>query len=195
MANEYLIPKVVKSEYALNHPYGKAKIDTLLIGDELSEYVFWSGNSFSVVLPITVDGILYLSQYKHGAGEVVKEFPAGGIDSGETPSDAAKRELFEETGYVADYIEQVASLWVSAGKSDTRAELFVAMCVDGRNLQWKPEPGVKVHVVTVTEFLGEVLLFSDLSSTTLASLGRDWINRKVNDVNFAMRNILSSWCQ
>ncbi len=39
------------------------------------------------------------SQYRHGTQKTSLEFPAGIIDSGETPIDAAKRELQEECAY------------------------------------------------------------------------------------------------
>ena len=38
-------------------------------------------------------------QYRHGTGKIALEFPAGIIDKGETPEDAAIRELQEECGY------------------------------------------------------------------------------------------------
>ncbi|MBA3685952.1 MAG: NUDIX hydrolase [Planctomycetes bacterium] len=48
------------------------------------------------------DGRLVLiEQYRHGAGRVFYELPAGDIDAGETPAAAAVRELAEESGYRA----------------------------------------------------------------------------------------------
>ena len=41
-------------------------------------------------------------QYRHGTGKIALEFPAGIIDKGETPKEAAIRELQEECGYVLD---------------------------------------------------------------------------------------------
>ena len=41
-------------------------------------------------------------QYRHGTGKIALEFPAGIIDKGETPEEAAIRELQEECGYCLD---------------------------------------------------------------------------------------------
>jgi 8-oxo-dGTP pyrophosphatase MutT (NUDIX family) len=41
-------------------------------------------------------------QYRHGTGKIALEFPAGIIDKGETPEQAALRELQEECGYRID---------------------------------------------------------------------------------------------
>jgi ADP-ribose pyrophosphatase len=56
------------------------------------------------VIPLLDDAgerLLMVRQYRHGAGLVTTEFPAGLVETGEDPSAAAARELEEETGYRA----------------------------------------------------------------------------------------------
>lgn len=59
------------------------------------------------VIAITKDSeFLIEEQYRHGIGCVCFELCAGVVEDGETPLDAAKRELLEETGYVSnDWID------------------------------------------------------------------------------------------
>lgn len=58
---------------------------------------------FAIVVPLTADGATVLVRsYKHGVREVALSFPAGFIEDGEPPLEAAKRELREEAGYEAD---------------------------------------------------------------------------------------------
>src|SRR3954470_14178294 len=55
-----------------------------------------------VVVPVLDDGRLVLERiYRHPYRDFLLEFPAGGIEPGEDPLHTAKRELAEETGYVA----------------------------------------------------------------------------------------------
>jgi ADP-ribose pyrophosphatase len=55
-----------------------------------------------MVVPILDDGRLVMErQHRHPMGRVMLEFPAGKLDAGESPFTCARRELMEETGYVA----------------------------------------------------------------------------------------------
>ena len=47
-----------------------------------------------------IPSFLMVRQYRHGSDSVTIEFPAGTVDPGESPKDAAMRELLEETGCV-----------------------------------------------------------------------------------------------
>ena len=54
---------------------------------------------YSVIFAQTGDGMVAVErQYKHGLGWVSLTLPAGAIEKGEEPLDAAKRELLEERG-------------------------------------------------------------------------------------------------
>ena len=54
------------------------------------------------VIPLTAkDEVVMIEQYRHGSEEITLEIPGGMVDAGETPVEAAAREMLEETGYTA----------------------------------------------------------------------------------------------
>ncbi len=58
--------------------------------------------------------------------KTIYEFPAGYIDEGETPLEAAKRELEEETGFKAGRIKKLFKGYVSPGRSKQIVNFFLA---------------------------------------------------------------------
>ena len=63
-----------------------------------------------VVLPLDQSGrALLVRQYRYPIGQDLLEAPAGGIDSGEAPEQAAQRELQEEIGYRAGCLGAVSA--------------------------------------------------------------------------------------
>lgn len=81
----------------------------------------------SVILPVTGDGqIWFVRQTRYAIDRELFELPAGLVDPGETPLETARRELREEVGLVPGSIEEIASLFPSAGYSNEEVHVFHA---------------------------------------------------------------------
>lgn len=86
--------------------------------------------------------VLMIRQYRHPAGHLLWEIPAGLRDlPGEEPRVTAERELLEETGYRASDWHVLADIFSSPGMSDERVLVFLA-----RDLTWVPEAERDGHV-------------------------------------------------
>ncbi|WP_244529307.1 NUDIX hydrolase [Rhizobium sp. NFR03] len=81
-----------------------------------------------VVVAITPDRQMVLvRQYRHGAGKVLLEAPAGSIEpSDEDPEAAARRELLEETGYRCEQMEWLSSLYPNPSMQTNKVHAFLA---------------------------------------------------------------------
>lgn len=87
-------------------------------------------HAHAVAILVERDGkVLFVRQYRPAIGEATLEIPAGLIDPGEAPEEAAKRELAEEAGLTGD-LEYLAGFYLSPGFCDEKLYVFRA-----KNLQ------------------------------------------------------------
>ena len=70
--------------------------------------------------------VLLIRQYRYAADGYLYEIPAGRLDAGESPVDCAHRELAEETGYRADRVEHLFTMFTTPGFTDEKIHLFLA---------------------------------------------------------------------
>lgn len=121
--------KILSSEYLSSHQYFTARKDKCEAADGkiIDEY-------FVVELPTTVCGVaitkegeaLMVRQYRHPIKETLIEIPGGFIDENETPEQAMRRELKEETGYEFSSVIKVGRIAANPGVLDNYTYLFLA---------------------------------------------------------------------
>ena len=98
----------------------------MLPNGEPITYTLVEHPGYAMVVPLLEDGRVILEQvYRYTLQETLLECPSGGLD-GEPPEIAARRELEEETGWVAGALAPLGSFYGSSGISDERFHLFLA---------------------------------------------------------------------
>jgi ADP-ribose pyrophosphatase len=111
------ISRVLSSKTVFKGRVITVKVDQVIEPGRIKavrELVCHSGSV--VVLPNLADGrLLLVRQYRHAAGQALWELVAGGIEEGETPKGAARRELLEETGYRALRLTPLFDFFPSPG--------------------------------------------------------------------------------
>ena len=95
----------------------KVTVDRVLLEDgrqSTREVVHHNGGA--CVLPLTQDGQVYLvRQFRYAFGQELWELPAGKLEPGEAPLEAAKRELEEECGLRAEQYRDLGPIYPTVG--------------------------------------------------------------------------------
>lgn len=142
--------EVLSSRYVLQLPWFKLRVDQVKTGRGviLDDYPIIESRDWVCVVTVTTEQeAVLVQQYRHGAERVTLEFVAGGVDPGEEPLAAARRELLEETGYEADEWQLLRRVSPDTTRHGNTAHIYLATgarCVADQCL----EPAEDVSVVT-----------------------------------------------
>ena len=109
---------------------------------------------FSCICPVTSDGrVALVRQYRYALQRVTVELPSGAIEEGETPAEAAERELLEEAGLVSDQWAHLGTFWTMPGRGDERAHLYLASNVAPSTRASVRDDEIEVVLVPIDEAL------------------------------------------
>lgn len=84
-------------------------------------------NDYVSVVAVTIDGRLVLvRQYRPAVDAYTLELPSGHVEAGETPEQAARKELLEETGFVAERLDYLGVFCPDTGRYGNQMWCYVA---------------------------------------------------------------------
>ena len=86
-----------------------------------------------------------------------REFPIGGMVEGERPADAARKELREEAGLLAEDLQALGSFAPYKGVSNELTHFFLARDLTRTAQELEPSEGITVHVMPLAEARARIL--------------------------------------
>ena len=120
---------VSSTESVYSSAYVSLDVDTIVgpSGDEHARAVVRPNGAIGIVVIDENDRLLLVEQYRHPVEHRLLEIPAGTLDvAGESPLDAAARELAEEADLVAGRWTSLLHMYASPGYSSEAWEVFLA---------------------------------------------------------------------
>jgi ADP-ribose pyrophosphatase len=165
----------ILSESSSNGPSGFLRILTrryALPDGRVTNWDLVDGGKTVAVLALTPEGeVLLVRQFRPGPSQILNEMPGGYVEPDESPLEAARRELNEETGYEGD-VEILANTWLSASATTQR---FIAVA---RNCRQVGEPAQLddefcVPVIVTLKDFRQQLRRGELTDTDLGYLALD----------------------
>ncbi len=120
--------RLTSSALQSTSPWRSVIVDRLLRDDGAElEYTYLATPRAVFVVAITRDDeMLFVRQYRHPVRDWTLEVPAGSVEDGESPLDAAQRELREETGGEAAEWQHLTTFYSSPAHLSLRSDIFLA---------------------------------------------------------------------
>lgn len=104
------------------------RVDTVELpsGRKTKREIVEHGQCVAIVAIDAQENVILVRQFRKPVEGSLLEVPAGGVDPGEEPSDCARRELAEETGYSTQNLTYLGGFYTSPGFCTEYMHLFLA---------------------------------------------------------------------
>ncbi|MDH5811179.1 MAG: NUDIX hydrolase [Candidatus Methanomethylicaceae archaeon] len=146
--------RVVRSELAFSGKLIKVRVDEVVLPNgRVAQREIVVHRGAVAIIGLEGDKIIMERQYRHAAGKMMWEIPAGTLEDGETPLECAKRELLEETGYVAEKMEEFIHFYVAVGYSTEIIHVFLATGLKRAEPTPEEDETIKTKMVPFDEVL------------------------------------------
>jgi len=120
--------KTLSSQLIYDGRAVRLRVDTVRLpgGRETSREIVEHSECVAVVAVDADENVLLVKQYRKPIEKELLEIPAGGIDAGEEPAAAVRREMQEETGYLPRKVERLGGFYSTPGYCTEYLHLYLA---------------------------------------------------------------------
>lgn len=176
--------KTIDSKYIIQRPWATLRVDKLEMpnGNIKEEYYVLEYPTWVNMVALTEDNqVIFVRQYRHGAGRIMVELPAGVVEDNEDPEIAARRELLEETGYAFDDISFVCELFANPATSGNIT--YTYLLTGGRKVQEQDlDPSEDIEVVLMDLEEAKQFLFDNKIGQALHSSALFYTLKKLGEL-------------
>jgi ADP-ribose pyrophosphatase len=148
------------------------RIDTVRLpsGRETTREIVEHESCVAIVALDDADNILLVQQFRKPVEKELLEIPAGGIDAGETPEEAVRREMREETGFLPQKVEKLGGFYSSPGFCTEYLHLYLATDLVPKPLKAEDSEGITLIRVPLSEVPGLIASGAICDAKSIAGL-------------------------
>jgi len=131
----------------------KLRVDSVRLGSgrQTTREIVEHSDCIAVVVIDENHDVLLVKQFRKPVEKELLEIPAGGIDAGEAPEEAVRRELREETGYMPRKVKRMGGFYSAPGYSSEYLYLYLATDLVPSQLIAEDTEEIKVVRVPIAE--------------------------------------------
>ena len=167
-----LIETVINSEEIYSGTIVHLRVDTVRLpnGHESRREIV-SHRGAVCVVPVRADGtVLLVKQFRLSTGKVLLEIPAGTLEAGEDPAEAAARELEEETGFKPGSLRPLFTAYLSPGYTNEQIHAYLATDMISGVVHLDAGENVQLVELPLDEVERQIMAGEILDAKTIAAL-------------------------
>ncbi|MFH1779607.1 MAG: NUDIX hydrolase [Candidatus Micrarchaeota archaeon] len=163
--------KIIETTIEHENPWFTVSKETIKTEKGLQDWYLLNGKAAVTIFGVTLEGkVVLIDNYRHGIRQTILELPAGFIDEGETPEQAAVREMREETGFKVNKIQLVSELFFRPSHSKDKVSVFYAELGEQGKQELDENEEAEVVLVTPRELFDKVISGQITSSLQVSAI-------------------------
>ena len=150
----------------------KLRVDTVKTpsGRETTREIVEHGDCVAIVAIDADDNVLLVKQFRKPIEKELLEIPAGGIDPGEDPVAAVRREMGEETGYSPRKAERLGGFYSTPGYCTEYLYLYLATDLTPNRLYAEDTENISLVRVPISQIPSLITSGSICDAKSIAGL-------------------------
>ncbi|MCI6610285.1 MAG: NUDIX hydrolase [Ezakiella sp.] len=168
----------IKSENVYDGKILNLRVDSVeLPNRKYSKREIVEHNDVVAIIGISNKRMVVLKHFRKPAEEILIEIPAGIVEKGETPIDAAKREFLEETGYVAKNLTYIFMGYTTPGYSTEKIHFFLANEIEKSDIE-RDDESIEAFEMDLDEMNGKIqnLEIKDIKTMLAYFIATEYLN-------------------
>ena len=164
--------KTLSSQLIYDGRAVKLRVDTVRMpsGRETTREIVEHSDCVAIIAIDVDDNILLVNQFRKPVEKELLEIPAGGIDPGENPETAVRREMSEETGYLPQKLVRLGGFYSTPGYCTEYLYLYLATDLVPNQLYAEDTESIKVVRVPINQIPSLITSGSICDAKSIAGL-------------------------